>query len=78
MAFHRKSEVIFSEIKSFCMHDCRRTAATHMASLRISGETLSRILNHAKKGVTERHYIKHSYDDEKREQAKRNYYERTS
>jgi len=37
-----------------------------MASLRISGETLSRILNHAKKGVTEQHYIKHGYDDEKR------------
>lgn len=37
-----------------------------MAGLQISGETLSRILNHAKKGVTEQHYIKHGYDDEKR------------
>ncbi len=62
----RRSLHIFSEVKSFCVHDCRRTAATHMASLRISGETVSRILNHAKKGVTEQHYIKHSYDDEKR------------
>ena len=44
---------VFPDIKSFCVHDCRRTAATHMAGLRISGETLSRILNHAKKGVTE-------------------------
>jgi integrase len=50
----------------FCVHDCRRTAATHMASLRIPGEILSRILNHAKRGVTEQHYIKHGYDDEKR------------
>lgn len=57
---------VFEGVKSFCVHDCRRTAATHMASLRISGEILSRILNHAKKGVTEQHYIKHGYDDEKR------------
>jgi len=62
----RRSLQVFSDIKSFCVHDCRRTAATHMASLRISGETLSRVLNHAKKGVTEQHYIKHGYDDEKR------------
>lgn len=62
----RRSLHVFSGIKSFCVHDCRRTAATHMAGLRISGETLSRILNHAKKGVTEQHYIKHGYDDEKR------------
>lgn len=62
----RRSMHIFSNITHFCVHDCRRTAATHMASLRISGEILSRILNHAKRGVTEQHYIKHGYDDEKR------------
>lgn len=62
----RRSLHVFPNVKSFCVHDCRRTAATHMAGLRISGETLSRILNHAKKGVTEQHYIKHGYDDEKR------------
>ncbi len=62
----RRSMTLFSSMENFCVHDCRRTAATHMASLRISGETLSRILNHAKKGVTEQHYIKHGYDDEKR------------
>lgn len=62
----RRSSHVFPNVKSFCVHDCRRTAATHMAGLRISGETLSRILNHAKKGVTEQHYIKHGYDDEKR------------
>ncbi len=61
----RRSIYVFGDVKSFCVHDCRRTAATHMASLRISGETLSRVLNHAKKGVTEQHYIKHGYDDEK-------------
>lgn len=57
---------IFEGVKSFCVHDCRRTAVTHMAASRVSGETLSRVLNHAKKGVTEQHYIKHGYDDEKR------------
>jgi integrase len=62
----RRSLYAFEGVKNFCVHDCRRTAATHMASLRISGEILSRILNHAKKGVTEQHYIKHGYDDEKR------------
>lgn len=62
----RRSMDLFSGIEEFCVHDCRRTAATHMAALRISGETLSRVLNHAKRGVTEQHYIKHSYDDEKR------------
>lgn len=62
----RRSMSLFPGMENFCPHDCRRTAATHMASLRISGETLSRILNHAKKGVTEQHYIKHGYDDEKR------------
>jgi len=61
----RRSLHVFPDVKSFCVHDCRRTAATHMASLRISGETLSRILNHVKTGVTEQHYIKHGYDDEK-------------
>lgn len=62
----RRSMELFSGMEDFCVHDCRRTGATHMAGLRISGETLSRVLNHAKRGVTEQHYIKHSYDDEKR------------
>jgi len=62
----RRSMHLFSNMNHFCVHDCRRTAATHMASLRISGEILSRVLNHAKRGVTEQHYIKHGYDDEKR------------
>lgn len=62
----RRSMHLFPNMESFCVHDCRRTAATHMAGLHVSGEILSRILNHAKRGVTEAHYIKHSYDDEKR------------
>lgn len=62
----RRSLPVFSHVKSFCVHDCRRTSATHMASLRISGEILSHVLNHAKKGVPEQHFIKHGYDNEKR------------
>jgi integrase len=62
----RRSMHLFHNMNHFCVHDCRRTAATHMASLRIPGEILSRVLNHAKRGVTEQHYIKHGYDDEKR------------
>jgi len=62
----RRSSEVFKSLESFCPHDMRRSAITHMAALRISGEVLSRIANHAKKGVTELHYIKHTYDDEKR------------
>ncbi len=62
----RRSGDAFPSMESFCPHDLRRSAITQMAALRISGEILSRIANHAKKGVTELHYIKHSYDDEKR------------
>jgi integrase len=62
----RRSSNAFPNLESFCPHDLRRSSITHMASLRISSEVLSRIANHAKKGVTELHYIKHTYDDEKR------------
>ena len=62
----RRYHMIFEDLEPFCPHDLRRSAITHMASLRVSGEVLSRIANHAKRGVTEQHYIKHSYDDEKR------------
>ena len=62
----RRSKDAFQNIEGFSPHTLRATTATNMASLRISGETISRILNHAKKGVTEQHYIKHTYDEEKR------------
>ena len=57
---------MFSNVEGFCVHDCRRTAATHMASLLIPIDTISRILNHTRNNVTEQYYIKHSYDNEKR------------
>lgn len=62
----RRSKKAFPKIEDFSPHTLRATAATHMASMRISGETISRILNHAKKGVTEQHYNQYDYDDEKR------------
>lgn len=62
----RRSKKAFPKVEDFSPHTLRATASTHMASMRISGEIISRILNHAKKGVTEQHYNKYEYDDEKR------------
>lgn len=61
----RRSKKIIA-IEDFSPHTLRATATTHMASMRISSEIISRILNHAKRGVTEQHYNKYDYDDEKR------------
>ena len=47
-------------------HDLRRTVATRMSELRIFEEIIGRVLNHAKAGVTARHYNQHGYLDEKR------------
>lgn len=62
----RRSRKAFQGIENFSPHTLRATATSHMASMRISGEVLSRILNHTKRGVTEQHYNKYDYDDEKR------------
>ena len=50
----------------FGIHDLRRTSASHMTGMGISRLTVSKILNHAEKGVTAV-YDRHSYDAEKRE-----------
>lgn len=47
-------------------HDLRRTAATHMVRLGIAETVVSRVLNHAVKGVTAQVYALHSYAPEKR------------
>jgi integrase len=62
----RRSKEIFKDIEHFSPHTLRATATSHMAAMKISGEVLSRILNHSKRGVTEQHYNKYDYDDEKR------------
>ena len=49
-------------------HDLRRTAATKMVELGTSVETVGRVLNHAEHGsVTMKHYVRHSWDAEKRD-----------
>ena len=58
------------EIEAFTVHDLRRTAASHMASLGIPRLTLSKILNHVESGVTAT-YDRHSYDAEKRRALER-------
>jgi integrase len=52
-------------IANACVHDLRRTAASHMASLGVSRSTLGQILNHADRSVTSV-YDRYSYDAEKR------------
>ena len=47
-------------------HDLRRTATTFMTKAAVPVPVLERILNHSPIGVTARHYIVHSYENEKR------------
>jgi len=50
----------------FTGHDLRRTAASHMARMKVPRLVISKILNHVESGVTAV-YDRHGYDDEKRE-----------
>lgn len=52
-------------IADACVHDLRRTAASHMASLGVNRSILGQILNHADRSVTSV-YDRYSYDAEKR------------
>ena len=61
----RRSVEVFG-IVEWTPHDLRRTAASHMTSIGISRLVVSKILNHAERGVTAV-YDRHSYDAEKRE-----------
>ncbi len=63
-AVHRNLEVF--GIDHFTPHDLRRTAASHMTSMRIPRLVVSKILNHMETGVTAV-YDRHSYDPEKRQ-----------
>jgi integrase len=47
-------------------HDLRRTVATRLAALGFAEETIGRVLNHAKRGVTATIYNQYRYDAEKR------------
>jgi integrase len=50
----------------FITHDLRRTAATLMADAGVPENIIPKILNHAERGVTRRHYNLHAYRGEKR------------
>lgn len=55
------------EMKSWRLHDLRRTAATHMVRISVPELVVGRVLNQAPQGVTARTYALHSYDAEKRQ-----------
>ena len=50
----------------FDWRDLRRTFATRMAGLGVGEDTIGRLLNHAKYGVTGKHYNQYKYLEEKR------------
>ena len=52
-------------MEHFTPHDLRRTAGSKMAEMGVSRFVLSRVLNHADKGITSV-YDRHGYDEEKR------------
>ena len=54
-------------LAKFTSHDLRRTTGTGLAKLGYNLETISAVLGHKLQGVTAEHYIKHSYDNEKKE-----------
>lgn len=54
------------QISAWTLHDLRRTAASLMRKeLRLSTEIIGRVLGHAEKGFTERHYLKLDLIEEK-------------
>lgn len=61
----RKNLPIFG-IDRFTPHDLRRSAATLLGGMQIPVIVVSKILNHVPKGITEKVYVKHAFDDEKR------------
>jgi integrase len=63
-AVRRNSEVF--GVDNWTPHDLRRTAASQITSMGFNRLVVSKILNHAERGVTAV-YDRHSYDAEKRE-----------
>jgi integrase len=47
-------------------HDLRRVVVTRLAALGIGEDTIARVVNHAKRGITATVYNQHAYDAEKR------------
>lgn len=61
-----KVKPLLGDMENFCIHDFRRTASTHLASLGVSPHVAERCLNHKLKGV-EGVYNQHDYFPERRE-----------
>lgn len=53
------------------VHDLRRTVTTGLSALQVPDSIKERILNHAPRGVTQRHYDQWEYLEEKREALER-------
>jgi integrase len=63
---HTHADVVAAAgVEHFRFHDLRRTVATHLGELGVDEHCVSRVLNHAPKGVTGVHYNQYSYRDEK-------------
>jgi len=61
-----KRVLSYSGIEDVRPHDFREAVATGMASLGIPEVHIGAVLNHIRGNVTAMHYIRHSYDREKR------------
>jgi integrase len=58
-------------IETFRPHDLRTTVATWLGMLQVRSHVIERVLNHARRGVTDTHYNMHEYVPEKREALER-------
>jgi integrase len=67
--YHQREDLrAFAEIHdgAYRWHDLRRTVASRLAALGVPEHVISRILNHAKRGITATVYNQYEYDAEKR------------
>ena len=53
-------------LEPFICHDFRRTLASGLAELRCPQDVVAATIGHKLQGVTSEHYIRHKYDNEKR------------
>jgi integrase len=65
--YHQRQDLLALRPDTYRWHDLRRTVATRLAALGFPDETIGRVLNHAKRGVTATVYNQYAYDREKRQ-----------
>lgn len=53
--------------EDFRLHDLRRTVVSGLAALKVPDIVISKVVNHAARGITQQVYNKHPYSDEKRD-----------